>query len=141
MKKMLQDIVKGAVAFFAVGILLALAAPPLAQLLGPALLGEEALKHAVSTPVLWTGVFFGAFGALVPPIEKAYSFIFGDSDKSESAVEVLCPQHCKDKPINIHIEQTPQQVQGQALIDAKFRQNIEGERLVAMLTNDHTPSM
>ncbi len=81
---MLKDIAKAGALFFAVGIALALVAPPLATLLGPAILGEVAVAHAMATPVMWTGVFFGAFGALDAAARPFFDKMF-DGKKPEAA--------------------------------------------------------
>lgn len=79
-----KEVAKNGLIMFAVGALLALAAPPLAQLIGPQLLGETAFTHALATPVLWTGTFFGAFGAIHAAVAPIGNFLFGDKPKEEA---------------------------------------------------------
>lgn len=83
---MFKKIFKAGALFFAVGVALALIAPPLATLLGPALLGEAAVAHAVATPVLWTGAFFGAFGAIDTALRPLFDTMFGD-DKPQATMQ------------------------------------------------------
>lgn len=81
---MLKKIAKSAALFFAVGVALALVAPPLAGMLGAGVIGEAAMATATATPVIWTGVFFGAFGAINTALEPVFSKLFRD-EKPEVA--------------------------------------------------------
>ncbi len=106
MKKLLGNIIKNGAIMFAVGMLLGLAAPPLAQLLGASLIGDAAFAHAVATPVLWTGAFFGAFGAIHAAVQPLYEHFF--DKKTSPAAE------SKEKPrtrLIIALGKAPQQEQ------------------------------
>lgn len=76
----LRQAIKGFVAFAIVGAVLAFAAPALASMVG---LSAEALGlGAISSQPLWTGVYFGGFGALVPLVTPITDWLFGDSKKA-----------------------------------------------------------
>jgi len=140
--EMFKSIAKNTVVFGMVGLLLALSAPAIAGVvgvLGGEALGASAAKIAASTyaNALYEGAFFAMFGALVPPLEKAYTLMFG-GDKAKD--EAASPEKEKStaKQINITVVQAPQQTQGQAIVDAKFRQNLDAERVAELLTKDQT---
>lgn len=75
---------KAGAIMFGVGVLLALAAPLIADVLAP-LLTDAVYAHAVSTPVLWTGAFFGAFGAIHSVVVGAVERMDGTAAKTEAA--------------------------------------------------------
>lgn len=81
---MLKKVFKSGALFFAVGIALALVAPVLATALGPALLGDAAVAQAVATPVMWTGAFFGTFGAINTVLTPVFDRLFGDKTPASS---------------------------------------------------------
>ena len=83
---MFKKILKNGALLFAVGVALALIAPPLAQVLGPGILGEAAVATAVATPVLWTGAFFGVFGAINTALQPVFDKLFGE-DKTSAVLE------------------------------------------------------
>lgn len=65
MKDYLKNIAKAGLTMFAVGALLALTAPLLAEgLLGTGLISAAQATQFAATSVAWTGAFFGAFGAI-----------------------------------------------------------------------------
>ena len=79
MNKMLKNTIKTSIAFFIIGAAIALAAAPTASLLEPLLQAFPDQQQAFSAAAgsvnvgkaLWTGVYFGMFGALsavVPPV-------------------------------------------------------------------------
>lgn len=82
MKKILKDSLKGFIAFAIVGAVLAFLAPTvLAPLVG---LNAGALGlSALSSQPLWTGMYFGGFGALVPLVTPITDWLFGDRKKKE----------------------------------------------------------
>lgn len=130
MKSIFRDMLKAGALFFAVGIALALVAPPLATLLGPSIIGEAALAHAVATPVIWTGAFFGAFGAIDAGLRPLVNKLFGDQPAQE-----LLKNKDESKQVNVTIVQTPQQSQEQVLVTANHRQNIEAERMELLMAD------
>jgi len=73
-----KRILKGAVGFFVVGAVLTLAA----QLIAPAMgleLGPLTLSKAGPTNPLWTGAYFGAFGALNNAVVPLVDKLFGET--------------------------------------------------------------
>ncbi len=95
---MFKKIAKAGALFFAVGVALALIAPPLASALGAGVIGEAALATAIATPVIWTGAFFGAFGAINTAMEPVFNKLFGDDKKMAEA------QDCAPKVVkHMHI--------------------------------------
>lgn len=80
-----KNIAKHTLTFFAVGVVLAFAAPYLAAGIG---LSEAAVAAVAATHTpLWTGVFFGAFGGINAAIAPAFDWVF--SGKSEAKI----PEH------------------------------------------------
>jgi len=123
MKDLFKKILKGTAVFFAVGAALALAAPTVGAWLGVEALGEAGLAAATTgNPVLWTGIFFGGFGALVPMVESGFGFIFGD-DKEKSGAE-----KSEAKQINIVIQQAPQKAHEKA--ETKWRDKVHAQKLI-----------
>ncbi len=82
----LKKVVKGGVVLGIVGVLLALAAPALATMIGEATLGPTVFAQAMETPVIWTGVFFGAFGAINAAVEPMMDWAFGADKHTIAAV-------------------------------------------------------
>jgi len=78
-------IAKAGAVMFTVGILLAAAAPLIAGALGEGLLGTAAFTHAMATPVLWTGAFFGAFGAIHAAVAPLVDRLDGTAQRTEAA--------------------------------------------------------
>lgn len=136
MKSIFRDVLKAGALFFAVGVALALVAPPLATLLGPSIIGEAAVAHAVSTPVIWTGAFFGAFGAIDAALRPLANKLFADKPAEQSGKKADSEEA---KQVNITIVQSPQQFQEQAfapeqvLVAANHRESIEAERMELQL--------
>lgn len=100
---MFKNILKNGALFFAVGVALALIAPPVATFLGAGILGEAAVAHAVATPVLWTGAFFGLFGAIDTALRPAFDKIFGDKPKDAEAAAVKVASAEGSKQVNITV--------------------------------------
>ncbi len=72
MKDYLKNIAKAGLTMFAVGALLALTAPLLAEgLLGTGLISAAQATQFAATSVAWTGAFFGAFGKFFEPKKGA----------------------------------------------------------------------
>lgn len=88
MNPILKNVLKNGAIMFAVGLLLAVAAPAIAELVGEAALGEAAFAHATNTPLLWTGLFFGAFGAIHAAVAPALDWAFGQEKPKETAPAV-----------------------------------------------------
>jgi hypothetical protein len=81
---MLRNMIKGAVAFFAIGVLVGFAIPAIAMALGaPTLvtMGVTATQLA-----LFQGSLFGIFGFLAPPFQKLCGGIFGDPDSRAASL-------------------------------------------------------
>ena len=74
---MFTKALKAGALFFAVGVVLALAAPLAAGVLGADILGQAAFERALETPVMWTGVFFGMFGAIESVARPMFNKVFG----------------------------------------------------------------
>ncbi len=102
MKKLLKNILKASVTMFLIGVLLGVLVPPVAELLGSNLLGEEAFKHAVNTPVLQTGVFFGLFGGVSAVLTPAVNYLFG-----ERATKTVTAKTLGVKSRSLGYEQAP----------------------------------
>ena len=128
MKNLFHNVVKTAALFFVVGALLAVVAPPLADLIRP-LIGEAAYAHAVTTPVLWTGAFFSAFGAIDAALRPAFDWAFGDSPKAQVA-EPSVKEAQPTLQIAPVIQKFQQPEQVQATMASKYRETIEAERMV-----------
>lgn len=130
---MLKKILKNGALFFAVGVALALAAPPVATFLGAGILGEAALAHAVATPVLWTGAFFGMFGAIDTALRPMFDRLFGDKDApaADTAKKAEAPQGARQ--VNITIVSPAQSIETH-----KYRTTIKAER-VALEGVEKTP--
>jgi hypothetical protein len=95
MNEVVKNVLKNGLIMLAVGAALALAAPEIAQVLGQEVLGSQAFAQAMSTPIIWTGVFFGAFGAIHAAIAPAAAWIFGPEKKdSAEAVTVEKEKSC-----------------------------------------------
>ncbi len=128
-----RKIVKNGVLLGAVGVLLALAAGPLAALtsgiIGAA--GVAAAAHSTET-VLWTGVFFGGFGALHAAVAPVVDWVFG-ADKSAAPVaaptKVAACEH--GHSVNItNLQMQPElNVAADVAVDAQsYVQKIEAQR-------------
>jgi hypothetical protein len=87
MMEALKNIGKGAIVLGIVGVLLALAAEPIASVIGVKLLGEAGMAAAaqVALAPLWTGAFFGAFGALHAAVAPVMDWVFGDKKEVVAA--------------------------------------------------------
>lgn len=77
----LRNVVKASATMFVVGLALGAAAPLLAGMLGEAAIGSAAYAAANATSALWTGAFFGAFGALNAAISPALEWAFGSEQE------------------------------------------------------------
>lgn len=85
-KKLVKNVVKAGVTMFAIGALLGVVVPALAAFLGPDLIGEATFNHLANTPVLQTGLFFGAFGSVSAVVTPAVNYLFGErEDKTVTA--------------------------------------------------------
>src|SRR6185436_12992284 len=122
------NVVKNGLIMFAVGIALALAAPVLAQAVGGAsILGAAAFEHAVATPVLWTGLFFGAFGAIHAALTPACEFVFrGGKPKEAAAEKPSAPEPVKCQQVAVSLAAAPQIAQENN--PAKFQDALKAER-------------
>lgn len=78
MKGILKNVLKAAITMFAIGALLGVAVPAIADLLGAGVLGKAAFDSLTNTPVIQTGIFFSAFGAISAVITPTVNFLFGD---------------------------------------------------------------
>lgn len=85
MQKLLFDITKNAALFFAVGTALAIAAPAIAYGLGlaPTLVAAGSMLGLSANP-LWSGAFFGTFGAISATVAPACDKLFS---KGEERIE------------------------------------------------------
>lgn len=81
MQKLLFDITKNAALFFAVGTALAIAAPAIAYGIGlaPSLAAASSMLGLSANP-LWSGAFFGSFGAMVSTITPVCDKIFSKGE-------------------------------------------------------------
>ena len=99
-EKFAKNVVKGAVAAFVVGAVLALLAPPIASMVGVSL-----AEIGISSNPLWLGAFFGAWGGLAAAAAPVMDYIFGDTKHEEEKV-----QH-KPQASTLTIELSPEQSQ------------------------------
>ncbi|MDX1974727.1 MAG: hypothetical protein SFT92_03530 [Rickettsiales bacterium] len=78
MREQFFNIAKSAAVLFCVGSLLALAAGPIAGLLGESVIGATGMGLAatMSKSVLWTGIYFGTLGALRAAVEPIMDKLF-----------------------------------------------------------------
>lgn len=80
MKETFKNVIKNGLTMFAVGIALGLAAPLIAEVLvGTGMLTAAAAAAVVPHSVLWSGAFFGAFGAIHAAVAPALEYVFSPS--------------------------------------------------------------
>lgn len=105
-RERLTDIVNEGVVMFAVGLLLALAAPHIADFfhIAPSVAGTH--------DPLWTGAFFGAFGALHATVSPILSAAFGGKDADTAGKMVGSPAKEQVPQINIVIQTSEPQKAG-----------------------------
>jgi spore maturation protein SpmA len=77
MGKMFKNAVKTGIAFFLIGMTLALVGPAVAETIGFTGEALASIVKANEIPV-WTGTFFGMFGALSQVVPPLVDRIFGD---------------------------------------------------------------
>jgi hypothetical protein len=87
MQSPFMDIVKKTALFFAVGIALGALAPQIAGFIGAEALGKAAFNNAMATSTLWTGIFFGAFGAIDSALTPVFDYLFKDKKANAVAEE------------------------------------------------------
>lgn len=150
MKDVLKNIIKNGVIMFAVGAALALISGPMANLLGGAI-DADTLKHATNTNVLWTGAFFGAFGAIHSAVGPAMEWAFGGKEKDghhkehhkekehgKSAEPALEQAKSVEKPsITIRFQPDAPELEEQT---TKHRDRYKAERVVLMQQTHNLPS-
>jgi hypothetical protein len=93
-----KNVVKGAVAAFTVGALVALALPTIASVVG-----VSAAAVGASANPLWLGAFFGAWGGLAALVQPAADFIFGGGQLAQT------PEKPTSKTSTLTIELSPEQ--------------------------------
>lgn len=104
----LKNIVKNGLTMFAVGMLLAVAAPYVASMLGEQVIGQAAMEHALATPVMWTGAFFGTFGAIHAAVAPALEYVFGKEPPPASAAPAQEADKAKSPQMTVVVQQAPQ---------------------------------
>ena len=82
---MLRTMLKGAAAFFAVGLVVGALMPAIATAIGATALITSGVS--VMQLALWEGALFGAFGFLAPPLQKLCNTVFGDPEGKATARE------------------------------------------------------
>jgi hypothetical protein len=87
MGKYLKSIAKATVLMFAVGALLAMAAPHVAVMAGLAATAAEAVTTLHIADPLWLGLFFGAFGGIHAAATPVIDLAFGDTKKGAATVK------------------------------------------------------
>lgn len=125
----IKEVAKNGLIMFTVGVALALIAPPLANMIGADALGAKAYQHAIETPMLWTGAFFGAFGAIHAAVAPAFQAIFGD--KKEAASEPILSKTKEPErapQINITVQPAPAAPSRENI---SYREIVEAQRTLA----------
>ena len=83
-KTIAKNTVKGALVAFAVGALLAVAAPVIANWTNVSM-----PDVGLSANPLWLGSFFGAWGALAAMVQPAVDYMFGDAKKGKELTQIV----------------------------------------------------
>ena len=123
----LKKIGKGAIIFGVVGVLLALASPAIASMVG--VIGGEDLGIAamdiatkISANALWEGAFFGAFGAIHAAVAPMMDWMFGADTVAAPAVapaKIVACGHGHDVTIHNTQLQPDIAVAADVKVDAK----------------------
>jgi len=120
-------IAKAGALMFAVGVLLALAAPVIANGIGVELLGKLAFEHAIATPVLWTGAFFGAFGAIHAAVTPLFDKVLGAETAEPHTCQSLAKSQGKGVCQSLEQELSPEK-------SPRYREQLESSRGAAAIT-------
>lgn len=128
------NILKAGAIMCTVGLLLALAAPVLADLIGAATLGAETYAAAQSTPVLWTGAFFGTFGALHAAVSPVYNKILGAEPQLKPKIVGKIPAQGQARSRTVEVELEPACGLDETEMSDYFREQEEERRAAAAAT-------